>query len=75
MGQSKIERGSYVRVVKGDLLGKVYKVFDISREGSFIAVGVTLTTESVNIDNVILTSKDDFDETNQTELSQEVSFS
>lgn len=37
--QRKIEVNSYVRVVKGDLLGKVYKVFDISKEGSFIAVG------------------------------------
>lgn len=66
--------GSYIKVIKGDLLGKVYKVFDITKEGSFIAVGVISATESVNIDDVIPTSEDDFNDTNQTELSQEVSF-
>ena len=65
---------SYIKVIKDDLLGKVYKVFDITKEGSFIAVGVIRATESVNIDDVIPASEDDFNDTNQTELSQEVSF-
>lgn len=37
--------GSYIKVIKGDLLGKVYKVFDITKEGSFIAVGVIRATD------------------------------
>ena len=66
--------GSYIKVIKGNLLGKVYKVFDITKEGSFIDVGVIRATESVNIDSVTPTSEDDFNDTNQDELSQEVSF-
>lgn len=72
--KKQIIKGSYIKVVKGDLLGKVYKVFDITKEGSFIAVGVIRATESVNIDYVTPASEDDFNDTNQDELSQEVSF-
>lgn len=74
MEQDKIEVGSCVKVIHGELNGKIYKVFDVSNEGNFIAVGVKQTTQSVAIDDVIVVSKDDFNNANYDELSQDVSF-
>lgn len=74
MEQGKIEVGSCVKVIHGELSGKIYKVFDVSNEGNFIAVGVKQTTQSVAIDDVIVVSKDDFNDANHDELSQDVSF-
>ena len=74
MEQDKIEVGSYIKVMHGELNGKIYKVFDVSNEGNFIAVGVKQTTHSVTINDVIVVSEDDFNDANHDELSQDVSF-
>lgn len=55
-------------------MARFIKVFDVSNEGNFIAVGVKQTTQSVAIDDVIVVSKDDFNNANYDELSQDVSF-
>ena len=74
MEQDKIEVGSCVKVIHGDWMARFIKVFDVSYEGNFIAVGVKQTTQSVAIDDVIVVSKDDFNNANYDELSQDVSF-
>lgn len=70
----KIEIGSYVKVTKGDLSGGIYKVFDISKEGNYIAIGVRIAMQLIGVDDVIIASADDFNEANYDELSQDVSF-
>ena len=70
----KIKIGSYVKVTKGDLKGGIYKVFDVSQEGNFVAVGVRKATEYIAIENVLEVSEDDFNNANYNELSQEVYF-
>lgn len=55
-------------------MARFIKVFDVSYKGNFIAVGVKQTTQSVAIDDVIVVSKDDFNNANDDELSQDVSF-
>ena len=74
MEQNKIKVGSYVKVIHGELSGKIYKVFDVSNEGNFIAVGVKHATKSVAIDDIIVVPEDDFNDANHDELSQDVSF-
>lgn len=69
--QSKIEIGSYVKIVNGTLLNKIYKVFGISNEGSFISIGVKHAIESVNISDVVAASEEDFNDANQDELSED----
>lgn len=70
----KIEIGSYVKVTKGGLSGGIYKVFDISKEGNYIAIGVKIAMQLIDVDDVIIASEDDFNEANYDELSQDVSF-
>lgn len=55
----KIKIGSYVKVTKRDLKGGIYKVFDVSQEGNFVAVGVRKATEYIAIENVLEVSEDD----------------
>lgn len=74
MEQDKIEVGSCVKVLHGELSGKIYKVFDVSNEGYFIAVGIKHATKSVAIDDVVAVSEDDFNDANHDELSQDISF-
>lgn len=70
----KIEIGSYVKVTNGDLSGSIYKVFDVSQEGNYIAIGVRTATQLISVEDVIIASEGDFNEANYDELSQDVSF-
>lgn len=70
----KIEIGSHVKATNGDLSGGIYKVFDISKEGNYIAIGVRTATQLISVEDVIIASEDDFNEANYDELSQDVSF-
>lgn len=74
MEQGKVKVNSYIRVIKGYFVGKIYKVFDISSEGNFIAVGVKNTIRQVSIYDVVIDTEENFNDANQDELLQEVSF-
>lgn len=70
----KIEIGSYIKVIKGDFTGGFYKVFDVSNEGNYIAIGIKRAMLLISVEDVVAISENDFNDANYDKLSQDVSF-
>lgn len=69
-----INIGSYIRAINGEHKGNVYKVFDRSYEGSYIAVGVKRGNVLLSVDNVALATEAEFNEAHQDECLQDSFF-
>lgn len=69
-----ISIGSYIRAINGEHIGNVYKVFDKSHEGNYIAAGVKRGNILLSIDNIVLATEEEFNEAHQDECLQDSFF-
>lgn len=76
MNNSNIKKGAFVKVVKGELTGRVYQVFDKSFSGLTLKVGIKpeLRHYKVQIDDIEIVSEEEFNDYNQDTLIQDILF-
>ena len=76
MENKGIEIGSFVKVVRGELSGGIYKVFDKSFSGLTLRIGINSEKSQykVQIDDIELVTEEEYRDYNHDILMQDVSF-